>query len=115
MPYQIHHHGDYLEVHLEGVLDSAFPAERARAEGGEELLRVLLDWESVTEVRAGSDDLAEQARRGEELGLKVAVYAPRPALFGLNRQAVQLGSVREGVSVSVFKDLQAALEWLRAG
>ena len=59
--------------------------------------------------------VAAQAQLAEELGYRVAVYAPRPALFGLSRQAFQLGHVEEGISAAVFTDLNAAREWLRTG
>ena len=55
-----------------------------------------------------------QAKRLENLGLKVAFYAPRPALFGLNRQVLQLAEVREGITANVFSNLEEARAWLRS-
>jgi len=111
LPYQLHRHEDYLEVRLEGVIESALPLRKIAARS----TRVLVDYAGVTEVIADTYDLAREARLAEEAGLKVAVYAPRPALFGLNRQALQLGLVSEGVSVNVFSDREEATAWLRAG
>ena len=111
MPYQVHKHEDYLEVRLEGLIESAVALSELASAGD----HVLVDYADVTEVRADSYQLAEQARRAEQAGIKVAVYAPRPAWFGLNRQALQLGLVDEGVSVSVFTDREEARRWLAAG
>ena len=114
MPYQVLRHDDYLEVRLEGVIEAALNFEEPpfrNALGA----RVLVDYAAVTDVRADAYSLAEQARRAEAAGFKVAVFAPRPSLFGLNRQALQLGAVQEGVSAGVFSDLEEARAWLRAG
>ncbi|MEO8540443.1 MAG: hypothetical protein ABI577_11940 [bacterium] len=104
-----------MEVRLEGVLDRAFDFDDAEIVAAPDLRRLLLDFSGVTDVHADAYALAEQAHRGEERGFKVAVYAPRPALFGLNRQALQLGAIREGESAGVFNNLEAARAWLRAG
>jgi hypothetical protein len=101
-----------VEVRLEGALDSAINFEDAEFGTLTAQSRVLLDFAAVTDVRADAYALAEQARRSEALGFKGAVYAPRPALFGLNRQALQLGAIREGVSARVFSEIDAAREWL---
>ncbi len=113
MPYQVLRHDDYLEVRLQGVVESALdfgqPPFTAAMPG-----RFLVDYAEVTEVRADAYALAEQARRAEAAGFKVAVFAPRPSLFGLNRQALLLAAVQEGVSAGVFADLEEARTWLRA-
>ena len=111
LPYQVYKHDDYVEVRLEGVIDAAIHL------GQEDLCstsKVLFDYAAVTEMRADAYELAEAAHEREVHGLKVAVYAPRPALFGLARQALQLGLVREGVSASVFLDVEEARAWLRS-
>ncbi len=114
LPYQVLLHEDYVEVRFEGVLDGALSFDDAALESVVSLPRVLLDYTGVTEINADAYVLAERARKGEAQGLKVAIYAPRPALFGLSRQALQLGGVREGVSVGVFSDLESARTWLMA-
>lgn len=114
MPYQLHEHNDYVEVQLEGVVDSVLRFEEFLRSDSQNR-NVLLNYEEVTEVVADTYSLAEQAHQAEMLGYRVAVYAPRPALFGLSRQVLLLGNVREGVSASVFSDLEAAKAWLRAG
>ena len=84
-------------------------------DGRRSATRLLLDYTGVTEIHASAYTLAEQARNGERRGLKIAVCAPRPALFGLNRQAFQLSHVREGESAGVFTDLESARSWLMSG
>lgn len=113
LPYQVLRHDDYLEVRLEGVIEAALDFDQPpfNQRSGQ---RVLVDYTGVTDVRADAYVLAEQARRAEAAGLKVAVFAPRPSLFGLNRQALLLGAVREGISAGVFKDLDEARAWLRS-
>ncbi len=114
MPYQLLRHDDYLEVRLEGVVEAALDFN-APPFSSALTTRVLVDYSAVTDVQTDAYVLAEQARRAEAAGLKVAVFAPRPAMFGLNRQALQLGAVREGVSAGVFTDLEEARAWLQAG
>lgn len=114
MPYELHEHQDYVEVRLEGLIGSVEHFERVlRAGLGNR--RVIINLASVQEIVADAYGLAEQAHQAETLGYRVAIYAPRPALFGLSRQVLLLGNVREGVSASVFSDLEAAKAWLRAG
>lgn len=112
LPYEVLQHGDYIEVRLQGVLEAALNFDDAQLGSSP---RLLIDYADVTEIRADAFVLAEQARKGEARGLKVAVYAPRPALFGLNRQAFQLSDIREGVSAGVFTDREAARTWLLSG
>lgn len=107
-------HDDYFEVRLEGVVEAALDFSEPPF-GGAQGARVLVDYAAVTDVRADAYALAEQARRAEAAGFKIAVFAPRPSLFGLNRQALQLGAVQEGVTAGVFSDLEEARTWLRAG
>jgi hypothetical protein len=115
LPYQVLKHGDYVEVRLEGVLESALDFEDQSLEGEGGVRKLLLDFGGVTEVRADAYLLAEQARSAEARGFKIAVYAPRPAVFGLNRQALQLGAVHEGVTAGVFASLEEARIWLQTG
>ena len=115
MPYQVLKHEDYVEVRLEGVLDSALDFEDHSLDGAGGSRKILLHLGGVTEIRADAYLLADHARRAEARGFKVAVYAPRPAVFGLNRQALQLGAVHEGISAGVFASLEEAEVWLRTG
>ena len=108
-------HEDYVEVRVQGVLESALDFEDQSLADADESHRLLLDMAGVTEIRADAYLLAEQARKAEARGIKMAVYAPRPAVFGLNRQALQLGAIREGISAGVFSSLEEAKAWLQAG
>ncbi len=114
MPYQVLHHTQYLEVRFDGVIEAPLDLTQppfSEAPGR----RLLVDYGGVTEVLADAYAFAEQARQAESTGLKVAIYAPRPLLFGLSRQALQLGGVREGVSAGVFTSRDEATAWLEAG
>lgn len=115
MPYQLHQHVDYVEVRLEGVIDAPVKYDDVAAAVHGMLSRILIDFSGVTEVRTSADSLADQARISEDRGLKVALYAPRLAYFGLARQVLQLAQVAEGVAANVFTDLEEARAWLRAG
>lgn len=114
MPYQVYNYEDYVEVRLEGVIDSPVTFESEELAVVSLVRKVLFDYAGVTDMRADAYELADEARRGEELGLKVAIFAPRPALFGLTRQALQLGLVNEGISANVFTDVEEARAWLRS-
>ncbi|MCO5200657.1 MAG: hypothetical protein M9925_03010 [Chloroflexi bacterium] len=115
MPYQFVDRMTHLEIRLEGVIEEGFVIEEAVVARAGELRRVLVDYSAVTEIRLDPFLLANAARRQQAAGVKVAVYAPRPAMFGFNRQVLQLAGVREGVTASVFSDLGEARSWLLAG
>ncbi|MBE0611595.1 MAG: hypothetical protein IH609_19600 [Dehalococcoidia bacterium] len=115
VPYQFVDRMTHMEIRLEGVLDDGLVIEDAVVTRVGDVRRVLVDYSGVTEVRLDSMSLATTARLQEAAGVKVAVYAPRPAMFGLNRQVLQLAGVREGVTASVFSDLGEARTWLLAG
>lgn len=115
MPYQFVDRLTHLEIRLEGIVDEELLIEEAVLKRVGDVGRVLFDYSGVTEVRLDSMSLATAARRQEAAGVKVAVYAPRPAMFGVNRQVLQLAGVREGVTASVFSDLGEARAWLLAG
>lgn len=115
VPYQFVDRLTHLEIRLEGVLDDGFVIEEDVVARAGELGRVLMDYSAVTEIRLDPLLLASAAQRQQAAGVKVAVYAPRPALFGFNRQVLQLAGVREGVTASVFQDLAEARTWLLAG
>ena len=115
MPYQFVDRLTHLEIRLEGVIDDGLVIEEDVVARVGELRRVLIDYSAVTEIRLDPLVPAGAARRQQAAGVKVAVYAPRPAMFGFNRQVLQLAGVREGVTASVFSDLAEARAWLLAG
>lgn len=115
MPYQFVDHLTHLELRLEGVIDDGLVIDGDVVARAGELRRVLIDYSAVTEIRLDPLLLASVARRQQSAGVKVAVYAPRPAMFGFNRQVLQLAGVREGVTASVFSDLAEARVWLLSG
>jgi hypothetical protein len=112
LPYQVHKHEDYVEVRLEGVIEAAIRLSRDESSEAQSRGKLLFDYSGVTEMKADAYELAEAARFCEANGLKVAVFAPRPALFGLARQSLQLANVKEGVSANVFSDHDEARAWL---
>ncbi len=115
MPYQFVDRLTYLEIRFEGIVDEELVIDDVVVTRLADVRRVLVDYSGVTEVRIDSMLLAATARLQEAAGVKVAVYAPRPAMFGLNRQVLQLAGVQEGVTASVFVDLGEARSWLLAG
>lgn len=115
MPYQFVDRLTHLEIRLEGVVDEGLVIEEEVVTRIGDVRRVLVDYSAVTEMRLAALALAEVASRQEAAGVKVAVFAPRPAIFGFTRQVLQLAGVREGVTASVFTDLAEARAWLLAG
>ncbi len=112
MPYQLLRHPGHLEVRLAGALERfplLEPADRVHLRAAR---RVLVDVTSVTTVDVDVYWIADVARRQEAAGIRLAICAPRPALFGIARQALQLAGVREGTTASVFSSCDAAREWL---
>src|SRR3990172_7235803 len=115
VPYQFVDRLTHVEIRLEGVVDEDLVIDAGVIERIGDVRRVLVDYSAVTGVRLDSLFLAEAARRQEAAGVKVAVFAPPPGMFGFNRQVLQLAGVREGVTASVFSDLADARKWLLAG
>lgn len=115
MPYQLLRHAKYIEVRYRGVLDTAIALSAEELGAITEVKRVLLDFTAVTAIDADVYTLAEQARRTEERGLRVAFLAPRPALFGVTRQVLQLAAVNEGQTANVFSRAEDARAWLLSG
>jgi hypothetical protein len=114
MPPQLFEHGAYVELRLSGVLDT--PEEFT---GGEcsvvvAVNRVPVDYSDVEQLNVVPYTLAGMAMKNEERGIRVAVYAPRPAMFGLNRQVLQLAATAEGRTATVFRDHGEAVAWLVA-
>ena len=114
MPYQVNARIGYTELHLSGTITRI-----EQVTGADSLLsnatRLLVDFSDVEQFNLDPYEMVAMAKRKDELGVRVAVYAPRPALFGVNRQVLQLAGVREGETARVFKDLAAARAWLLAG
>jgi hypothetical protein len=115
VPYQFVDRLTHLEIRLEGIVDEELVIDEAVLTRVGDVGRVLVDYSGVTAMRLDSNSLAATARRQEAAGVKVAVYAPKPAMFGFNRQVLQLAGIREGVTASVFSDLGEARDWLLAG
>lgn len=115
MPYQFVDRVTHLEIRLEGVIDDGLVIEEEVVVRAGKIRRVLVDYSAVTEIRLDPFSLANAARLQQAAGVKVAVYAPRPAMFGFNRQVLQFAGVREGVTASVFRDLAEARVWLLTG
>lgn len=106
---------DYIEVRLYGVLDGSqrpplTPEPRPQVEG----LKVLFDRAGVERVALPLDELVSAFVRLDAGGLRAAFYAPEPALSGINRQAIQMSGAAEGYSLSVFREKEAAVNWLMA-
>jgi hypothetical protein len=111
LPYQFRERGDFVEVELEGFLDSIGNCMRDLA-AGSGCRNVLLNLTGVTSVVSDTYALADQVQSAVLQGFRLAFFAPRPALFGISRQTLQLGNVEEGTSAAVFSDVDAAREWL---
>jgi hypothetical protein len=77
-----------------------------------EASRLLLDFTEAEELALTVNELVVLAREIMAAVRVVAVAAPRPVIFGLNRQALQLADVGEGSRVRVFRDADTARDWL---
>jgi hypothetical protein len=73
---------------------------------------VLFDYSEVTEIRAPVDSLVSIMQALGPTVHRCAVVAPRPAIFGVNRQAIQLANLDDSERVRVFKDRPSAVGWL---
>jgi hypothetical protein len=79
----------------------------------------LLDLSAVDDVPLTAGELQELARAFAEQGSaigggRVAVVAPQPVVFGTTRMFEALSGKLPN-TVRVFRDLETALTWLRAG
>jgi hypothetical protein len=115
MAWELQVQDGYIEVRLYGVLDGSqrpplAPEPRPQVEG----LKVLFDLAGVERVALPLDELVRAFVRLDAAGLRVAFYAPEPAVFGINRQAIQMAGAAEGYSLSVFREKDAAVSWLMA-
>ena len=73
----------------------------------------LFDARAVTDVQvtsAGLGTIAALIRQSNRSSPKVAVVAESPAMFGMARMFEML---RDDIEVVVFREVGAALEWLR--
>ncbi|MEX2081620.1 MAG: hypothetical protein WEC33_08380 [Dehalococcoidia bacterium] len=115
MPYQVAEHLGYVQLTLSGILDEATLA--ISANDAERIVRnrkVLVDFSAITAIDFEVHRLATYASANEAQGLKVAAFAPTDFLFAINRQALLLAGVEEGVSAGVFREVDDALSWLLA-
>jgi hypothetical protein len=114
MPHQFLSHANYVELRLTGVIDSFAPLaddeERAVQSAG----RILIDYSGVERWDVDPYALVPAARENDRRGIRIAVYAPQPVLFGINRQILQLAGAREGETVCVFTDRAEAEAWIQA-
>lgn len=114
MPHQFLSHEKYVEVRLTGVIDSYAPLPEAEELAARTIGRVLIDYSGVERFDIDPYALVPAARENDRRGTRIAVYAPQPVLFGINRQIVQLSGAREGETVRVFTDRAEAEAWIQA-
>ncbi|GIW17852.1 hypothetical protein [Tepidiforma sp.] len=74
--------------------------------------RVLLDCTAVREVTVPAENIAAAAQQLHRMGVRLALLAGSPLVFGLGRQAIQLSGLPEGVAFAVFMARDEALRWL---
>lgn len=74
--------------------------------------RVLFDCTAVREVTVPAENLAAAAQQLHRMGVRLALLAGSPLVFGLGRQAIQLAGLPEGVTFAVFMERDEALRWL---
>lgn len=77
--------------------------------------RILLDCTGVTEVTVPVESIAVAGQQLYRMGVKLAILAGGPLVFGLARQAIQLAALPEGQAFAAFLDREEAVRWLRAG
>ncbi len=73
--------------------------------------RVLIDVSEVDAVLFDPVMLAEAATQSAARGVRFAIAANTPAMFGLGRQIAQISGL-EGEAISIFHSREAAAEWL---
>lgn len=74
--------------------------------------RLLLDCTNVREVTVPAENLAVAAQQLYARGVKLALLAGSPLVFGLARQAIQLAGIPEGTAFATFRDRGEAVRWL---
>ncbi|MGE0601106.1 MAG: hypothetical protein AB7J35_15685 [Dehalococcoidia bacterium] len=78
----------------------------------ERFRRVLIDVSEVDDVLFDPVMLGEAAARNNATrGVRFAIAATTPAMFGLGRQVAQISGL-EGEAVSVFHSREEAADWL---
>lgn len=116
MAFRVIAHETYLEVQLFGIVDGTQgrAPQRARLQRARPPLgtKILLDLSDVERIVMPVDRMSDGMARVEALGERMALFAPRADLFGLSRQVLQLGGVKEGFSIPVFKERDLAVAWL---
>jgi hypothetical protein len=113
MPYQFLSQDGYVELRLTGVIRSFAPLLGGEAEALRTATRILIDYSGVERWDIDPYALVPAARENDKRGIRIALYAPQPVLFGINRQIVQLSGAREGETIRVFNDRAAAETWIR--
>ncbi len=75
--------------------------------------RILLDCTGVEEISVPVESIAVAGQQLHRMGVKLALLAGRPLVFGLARQAIQLAGLPEGQAFAAFMEREEALRWLR--
>ncbi|MGE3074716.1 MAG: hypothetical protein AB7N24_01190 [Dehalococcoidia bacterium] len=97
-----------------GVFRGLFAGSDELALAVNEFRRVLIDVSEVDDVLFDPVMLGEAAARNNATrGVRFAIAATTPAMFGLGRQVAQISGL-EGVAVSVFHSREEAAAWLLA-
>ncbi len=113
MPIEVLESARWLEVRLSGRMtpvdgSSARDLVPPLASGRD----VLFDYTDVTEFNAPVEAIVEIFRSLGRNAHRCAVIAPRPALFGVNRQAMQLADLDGDIRMRIFHDRPSAVTWL---
>jgi hypothetical protein len=118
LPIDYRIHDRLLDTRASGVLDDetlvgyvrTVMADAAYADADAD----LFDARDVTDVRLTAEGMRSIATVIQQSGLsskRVAVVATLPAMFGMARMFEML---RDDIEVRVFRDRDAALEWIGA-
>ena len=113
MPIEVLEEPRWLEVRLTGSMTTG-DSTAARdlippLVAGRDL---LLDYSGVTDVLATVDALVVLIKSLVPAATHCAILATRPAIFGVNRQAVLLAGLDESTRVRVFMERLKAVDWL---
>ena len=113
MPFEVLDDHRWLEIRLVGSV-TANDGVSAR-ELVPTLLRgrgLLLDFSDVIEVRASVESMVALMKVVGPAAIRCAILATRPAIFGINRQAVLLAGLDDARRLQVFMDRPLAMAWL---
>jgi hypothetical protein len=74
--------------------------------------RWLIDYRPVKEILVPFDWFLEAGRELAAMGVRVAVVAEHPVVFGVSRQTIQAAGIEEGDQFAVFREYVDAAAWL---